>query len=494
MLFNILYPVLFSLIPIFIFYNKNIGEVSIKYTLYLIFISISIELSCFFLIYYILYIFSIKSAALSASILFYSNILFYTPKQTWERFISRYAYQYVIKYIFYACIAFSGIIFSFMPFIFTVIFSLIIFLNIIYAVSAKKMEEYTNLNCNIIDINNTNEKPDIYHIVLDAYIGNQGINDISNYDNNIFYQQLREMGFNVYENIYANYANTFQSIPSIMNMKYMTNNTSQNMQDIDCNDFFIRQQGYLDIIYSSTILSLKKAGYKIIMRGDTIFDNTILMKTKDIVDNFLSLSNNNIVLQSFLNMTIIGALFHPYSNKIHAKHIQNMFQTISNLYDDEYPCYYFMHVLAPHPPYCFKQNGKINNNYSDMNFYEFTNDAVNAYIEHVTYINKLTIEALKKLITNIKQKNKKAVILLHGDHGNSISNNPKTRFNTLLAEYTFNMNKKQIFHDNMTLINMQKHLFNYLFDSNLTYEKDEIIMYDELLGDIKDVYYIINQK
>ena len=45
MIFNILYPVLFSLIPVFIFYNKNTGEVSIKYTLYLIFISISIELS-----------------------------------------------------------------------------------------------------------------------------------------------------------------------------------------------------------------------------------------------------------------------------------------------------------------------------------------------------------------------------------------------------------------------------------------------------------------
>ena len=181
---NFIYPLLYALIPVFVFYNKNIGEVRSKDFVKLVFYCIIIYSLIYFVLYKALLLINqnlqLTIHSITGAVIFYMLILFYTPWYKINRFKSRYAYQYFIKYILYLVLVCSIAYFnSVLPIILTVVLSLILLLNLVYLT-----QNYTSKN-NLSHINNRTEmkaerdKPDIYHIILDSYIGNKGLLDIA---------------------------------------------------------------------------------------------------------------------------------------------------------------------------------------------------------------------------------------------------------------------------------------------------------------------------
>lgn len=63
--------------------------------------------------------------------------------------------------------------------------------------------------------------PDIIYIVPDRYASNRTLLIEFGYDNGAFYDQLRERGFLVGEDAWANYPKTFQSMASTLNSSYL---------------------------------------------------------------------------------------------------------------------------------------------------------------------------------------------------------------------------------------------------------------------------------
>lgn len=507
MIFNIIYPVLFSLIPIFIFYNKNIGEVRFKNVIPLIAVCTSTALVFYFIIYYLLSFFltgkaSLNLFALTGSIVFYTAILIYTPWYIWDRFVSKYAHQYIIKYIIYAFFAFLCVIIDIMPIIYSVLFFSIIALNIIYILSFKSMQttqtQYDYINLNNID---NSDKPNIYHIILDAYTGQKGLQNLSDYDNSAFMKQLENLGFTLSNNVYSNYNYTAASMPSFFNMAYTDEYTPEEDKKSELYIKERQQYRYMRILKSKLILSLKSAGYTIGVSGEILFSDIIQNMCSSIIDK-QSTQNSTIMrnsfLLNFLQMTIFGNLFmSKKSNENHAEYLYRMFNTAKNIPHMQEPFYYFYHFMAPHSPFCFNADGSINKEFAFLESVPaFSQKSLEAFLNHLSYINILTIDMLTSLIENIKKTNRKAVIILHGDHGHLLQEPSISRYNTILAVYKHGYNDDtKIFPDTMSLINIFPYLFNYIFHTNIPIKDDKFYYEDFKFNNYtgKDVTNIISK-
>ena len=66
-----------------------------------------------------------------------------------------------------------------------------------------------------------NRRPDVYSLVMDRYANAQTLADIYGYDNGPFMDALRERGFYVAEDAWANYLKTALSITSALNMEFL---------------------------------------------------------------------------------------------------------------------------------------------------------------------------------------------------------------------------------------------------------------------------------
>lgn len=477
MVLYILYPLLFSLIPIFTFLSSNLKEIDKKSILFIFLIDIISILGLWSILTYVVKL----EGNISSGILFYLIILFYTPWYKLNRFKSRYAYQYIIKYIIYAILVCSIVAISFMPLVLTIIFTIVIVLNIIYIISNISQLNSEYIKQNIVDINVGHEdKPDIYHIILDGYLGREALKDYTGFYNDDFYNKLKSMGFETHNNIYSNYNYTVYSISSILNMDYFHNYMSS--EELS-SDMYLKDKlsyGFFRAIYSKLVLSLKKAGYKIIIRGETIFSESIQNLCHTVVDVQSSQSyaiNANATIITFLKTTVISKFFmiSRKASRDHAAYLKRVFQELGNDHKMQSPAYSLYHILAPHPPFCFNRDGTINEKYSSMIEYPaYDKDVLEAYKNHMLCINDFTIDAVKKLIDIIKIKNRKAVILIHSDHGLLMTNPSKAGYNTLLALYKYKFDDDtEIFKENMTLVNIMPLLFNYLFNTNIALNEDK---------------------
>jgi hypothetical protein len=63
--------------------------------------------------------------------------------------------------------------------------------------------------------------PDIYYIILDGHARSDILAELYGYDNNWFVDSLRQRGFYVADRSRTNYAQTYLSLASTLNMTYL---------------------------------------------------------------------------------------------------------------------------------------------------------------------------------------------------------------------------------------------------------------------------------
>ena len=76
-------------------------------------------------------------------------------------------------------------------------------------------------------------KPDIYLIVADGYSGKQTLNEIFNFDNSLFENELTKRGLHIVENSRGNYNFTQHVIASVLNLDYLAGIDGQNSSKKD---------------------------------------------------------------------------------------------------------------------------------------------------------------------------------------------------------------------------------------------------------------------
>ena len=304
-----------------------------------------------------------------------------------------------------------------------------------------------------------NSFPDIYHIVLDEYTSDDVLLEDFQFDNSEFLNYLVNSNFSVPHSILANYPVTEQFLFSTLNMKYFH---TENFGEYD------RLETEKGISDNFVMKFLKQNGYTVIIPysgygPDDRFYESDVNSCSDVLflkSRFLTELSRTTVLNYFVEKQIENE--RRYTQLCTLSELQN----IGEKHDE--PVYVFAHLFIPHAPYLFDKDGNPvtpqSNKLRGLQGWQNTD----GYLNEIQFINK----KMMNIITKILSESDESIIIIQGDTGSSILNNPdisdymKKRLSILYAIHIPNADAKS-FSKNISPVNTYRIIFNNYFETNL---------------------------
>lgn len=324
---------------------------------------------------------------------------------------------------------------------------------------------------------NSENYPDVFFIILDMYPSNLVLQKYFGFNNKNFTNQLESLGFNVYYNSRANYSRTLLSLASTLNMEYLHKDTDTVSKVLTLENLYHKlENGKVQSFF-------KKKGYNFYwfeggyLPGKPKYENNeffipvtgTLYSRQETVDNdFLMYIINNSIISPFSERIKI------ISVEIFRKRINNILVKLPILAKNKDQKFVFAHIMAPHPPFIFGENGdKIYYDGNSMN-------RKASFINQLKYINKRMINVLDKILNTNNGRDK--IIIIQGDHGarEIVPNNiysfkqdwAQEAFGNLNAVYFSDKikNKKVDYH---SPVNTFRFILNQEFNQNYSYLEDK---------------------
>ncbi|QQG42912.1 MAG: sulfatase-like hydrolase/transferase [Candidatus Giovannonibacteria bacterium] len=249
--------------------------------------------------------------------------------------------------------------------------------------------------------------PDIYYIVLDAYANEKTLKELYGYDNKEFIDYLTGMGFHVVRESRSNYPHTSLSLASTLNMKYVNYLVEEYNGDYPKIANALKQ-----LIEDSEVARiLKHYGYSVVHLssgwGETNYNRRADLSFR--VDN--SMDPFSILV---LKTTVLGPVYQRYFTYIQRERVLYTFKTLREMPRLPGPKFIFAHILSPHPPFVFKQNGEEVPNGKYMLEGDIWKQK-EQYLDQLIFINQVVKETLREIIS----ADSDAIILIQSDHGTS---------------------------------------------------------------------------
>ncbi len=314
-------------------------------------------------------------------------------------------------------------------------------------------------------------KSDIYYIIVDGYARQDVLSTLYQCNNQAFIKELENRGFQIPSNSKSNYMQTALSLASSLNMDYLSD-ISPNVPD--------RGQLIGRISHSQVRTILEKFGYQIITfssgylptditDADTYYAPDETVKSFD----FEALLVVNTLAKPLFESGWLSLPIGKYQTQ--QERILFTFDTLSSLPITSSPKFVFAHVLTPHPPFIFDENGPV----TPDNFYiladgERLGGTTEAYqlgfTNQLQFTNRMLLETIDLILENSVES---PVIIIQADHG------PGMLLNTALAESTCHYERFSILSafylpdkpdtnipDDITAVNIFRLIFNTYLGTN----------------------------
>ena len=339
----------------------------------------------------------------------------------------------------------------------------------------------------------TEVKPDIYYIVLDGYGRSNMLNDLYGFDNSEFVQYLQQKGFVIPQQSHSNYPRTALSVTSTLNMDYVQS-FAPNLQD---SPLWWLMTPWLR--HSRVRNSLEAIGYKSIsISSDWSMTNNptadIYFKSHPII-----MSDFDRYFFGITPMKMFAPFLERFSSlgtyNAHRISQLNNFKSLVKSVDVSGPKFVFTHILLPHPPFVFSDDGTpVNPEYSfslnDANDYEGTHlEYADHYIAQTQFLNKNLEVVIDSVLENSSQP---PIIILQADHGPGMLTDFGSSANTCLEERFSNFSAyylpgmdSSVIPEDITPVNLFRIIFNEYFHTELPflesayyYPKQTLTIYD----------------
>jgi len=320
-----------------------------------------------------------------------------------------------------------------------------------------------------LQITDSKNLPDIYYIILDGYGSKDVLQHFHDFDNSEFVSALEQRGFYVADNSRSNYFQTMFSLSSSLNMQYLNSFREEN------NDALFLEMVTGSQFEDRVIKMLKKSGYKTVTYISSLF------RWLNPVTDFAY--KRPLTLNSVEHMYLSG-----YAPKISLRsYRKDVLYTLGNIGYKEHnlgdPVFVFAHILSPHPPFVFEEDGSmpdkvISPDFSDASDYTGTvEEYSHGYKEQALYLNKKVLEAVDRIIQNSKRP---LVIILQGDHGPGsrldyyfLENSVVEERAGILNAYYFSNGAYDLLYENISPINSFRVIFNTFFGSSYVLLEDK---------------------
>jgi hypothetical protein len=255
---------------------------------------------------------------------------------------------------------------------------------------------------------NGHERPDVYYIILDRYANAWTLENIYGYDNTPFLDALRDRGFYVAEEAWANYFKTAFSLTSSLDMGFLDGPAlaahavvnhefgpiQARLRDHLAGPMTFASLGY-EYVHISNFWEPTKTNADAdvtLNYGDGLEFQTALLETTAL--SLLSPAADDATTRTIYGPTLVRK-FHTYE-----------FQQLEASAARDGPTFVFAHFLLPHPPYVYRADGS--NTTSDQS-------PVEQYVEQVQYTSKRVLEAIDTITS--APGGDEAVIILQADEG-----------------------------------------------------------------------------
>ena len=278
-------------------------------------------------------------------------------------------------------------------------------------------------------------KPDIYYIVLDGYARSDILDELYLYDNFPFISYLDEKGFIVPGGVHANYAKTAVSITSTLNMNYV-DSFAPGLKD---SKFWWLMKPFID--HSTVRAFLETQGYTTI----SVSTNWSLTDNKStnvyLHPYFLTLSDFEQYILRITPLRFLESSIQEFSSvptyETHRETVEHSFQAFSKVLRVKEPKFVFVHILSPHPPFVFDDDGAHldppgNFSFNDANdFYGEVRDYQVGYIKQVEFVNSRMKSVIDTILTNSVTP---PIIIIQSDHGSGLLTDFSSAENTCMRE------------------------------------------------------------
>ena len=272
------------------------------------------------------------------------------------------------------------------------------------------------LNTDLIFLSGS-DRPDIYYIIADGYGRADVLKELYGFDNKEFISYLEQKGFVIASESRSNYIQTTLSLSSSMNMTLL----NQFVERIgeESKDRVILSQ----LIQHSRVVEIfKKNGYKLV----TFYPGFIFTNLMDADNYFSPFISMNEFEGLFLHNSILKDFFNQYSTipiygyKSHRQVVKYALDHLAEVPHIQGSKFVFIHLLAPHPPFVFDQNGnEINPDavYSindGTSFQGSTSEYIKGYTDQLIFLNRRLMQAIDAILASSSQP---PIIIIQGDHG-----------------------------------------------------------------------------
>jgi len=321
----------------------------------------------------------------------------------------------------------------------------------------------------VVGLENKTLLRDIYYIILDGYASSKTLKEVYEYDNSEFTDYLTKEGFFIDSKSRSNYATTFLSLASSLNMEYI--NYLSSVIGIESKDRSIPNQLIKD---SKVMRFLKLKGYKFI-HFSSGWGATNHNKYADL--NIRCYGKGN----EFLMVLIQTTILNPFTRYIIEDDIRGRilgtFSELAEVYQIKGPKFVFAHINCPHPPYVFKANGDPVPE-TKLQLHGSVWKQKELYLNQLVFVNK----KVKTLVKEILLKSEiTPIIILQADHGTASTfgdwEHPteemiKERM-TIFNAYYLPGGGNALLYDFITPVNTFRLIFNFYFSMNYKLLKDQ---------------------
>jgi len=327
----------------------------------------------------------------------------------------------------------------------------------------------------LTDARPVKDRPDIYHIVLDGYAGSQTLMEKFSDDNRAFLQDLQSKGFVVSTRSSANYPSTFLSLASMLNIDYLQRlgiPTPPHSKD---------RKALIELIRANRVSKyLREKGYEVIhfkTNWAGTSDNPYATHTIDCYNDIsgpggIRSSLSLLWQQSTILRAFSGHLFEFSVVGPTVDAFNCMFARLESSASLPGPKYVFAHIMLPHPPYVFDEEG---------NPLERSTSSVRNWRPELEYWGQL--KYLNKRVSRIvdgilRMPGHDPIIILNSDHGPAFSGNEysdemiEERFRILMA-VRLPRDTDSFVYEGITPVNVFRLIFNRFVDGQFALLPDD---------------------
>ncbi len=335
----------------------------------------------------------------------------------------------------------------------------------------------------------SSDLPDIYYLVLDGYGRGDQLATCYGYDNTEFLDFLSDTGFYVADQSHSNYAHTYLSLASSLNLRLVT----AEIEEIRKHSGRELSPLYNLIRANDVGRYLQSKGYRFI-HFNTWWGGTA---RSDIADTMIADASNyanaatRLITRDlsefqrvFIRTTMLGYIVHALgfektSFSASPEHYLNCFRKLKEIPHMDGPTFTFAHIISPHPPYFFDRDG----NFLDANPADRDWTKREAYIDQLIYLNGQVREIVREILASSDHE---PIILIQADHGTAslldkyrVASEQSEEFvaermSILNAYYVPDSCRRQLY-DSISPVNSFRVLLNGLFDEELPLLPDQVL-------------------